>query len=42
MSVIWMAVVGGIVVAQKLGPPDAAVDVPLAIGIVGLGIATVL
>jgi predicted metal-binding membrane protein len=42
MSVIWMAVVGGIVVAQKLLPPHAAVDVPLAIVIVGLGIATVL
>jgi predicted metal-binding membrane protein len=42
MTVIWMAVVGGIVVAQKLLPPHAAVDVPLAIVIVGLGIATVL
>jgi predicted metal-binding membrane protein len=42
MSVIWMAVVGGIVLAQKLLPPRAAVDVPLALGIVGLGIATVL
>ncbi len=34
--------VGGIVLAQKLLPLRAAVDVPLALGIVGLGIATVL
>jgi hypothetical protein len=42
MSVIWVAVVGGIVLAQKLLPPRAAIDVPLALGIVVLGIATVL
>jgi predicted metal-binding membrane protein len=35
MSVIWVAVVGGIVLAQKLLPPRAAIDVPLALGIVG-------
>jgi len=34
--------VGAIVLAQKLLPLRAAVDVPLALGIVGLGIATVL
>ena len=34
--------VGVIVLAQKLLPLRAAVDVPLALGIVGLGIATVL
>jgi hypothetical protein len=34
--------VGGIVLAQKLMPLRAAVDVPLVLGIVGLGIATVL
>jgi len=36
--------VGGIVLAvrQKLLPLRAAVDVPLVLGIVGLGIATVL
>jgi hypothetical protein len=37
-----IAVVGGIVLAQKLLPQRAAVDVPPALGIVGLGIATVL
>jgi hypothetical protein len=30
-----MAVVGGVVLAQKLFPPHAAVDVPLAQAIVG-------
>jgi hypothetical protein len=35
-------VIGGIVLAQKLMPLRAAVDVPLVLGIVGLGIATVL
>jgi hypothetical protein len=42
MSVPWMAVVGGVVLAQKLLPPRAAIDEPLALGITGLGIATVL
>jgi predicted metal-binding membrane protein len=35
MRVIWVAVVGGIVLAQKLLPPRAPIDVPLALGIVG-------
>jgi hypothetical protein len=35
MSVIWVAVVGGIVLAQKHLPPRAAIDVPLTLGIVG-------
>jgi predicted metal-binding membrane protein len=38
MSVTWMAVVAALVVAQKLLPPRAALDVPLALAIVGLGI----
>jgi predicted metal-binding membrane protein len=38
MSVTWMVVVAAIVVGQKLLPPRAAVDVPLALAIVGLGI----
>jgi predicted metal-binding membrane protein len=38
MSVTWMVVVAAIVVAQKLLPPRAGVDVPLALAIVGLGI----
>jgi predicted metal-binding membrane protein len=39
MSVTWMAVVAVIVVAQKLLPPRALLDVPLALALVGLGIA---
>ncbi len=38
MSVIWMAVITVVVFAQKLLPARAAVDVPLALAIVGLGI----
>jgi predicted metal-binding membrane protein len=38
MSVTWMVAVAAIVVAQKVMPPRAAVDVPLALAIVGLGI----
>jgi predicted metal-binding membrane protein len=38
MSVTWMAVVAVLVLAQKLLPLRAAVDVPVALAIVGLGI----
>jgi predicted metal-binding membrane protein len=38
MSITWMAVVAVVVLAQKLLPPRAAVDVPVALAIVGLGI----
>jgi predicted metal-binding membrane protein len=38
MSVAWMAVVATLVVAQKLIPPTATIDVPLAFAIVALGI----
>ena len=37
MSVTWMAVIAVIVLAQKLLPPRAAIDVPLALAIAGLG-----
>jgi predicted metal-binding membrane protein len=37
MSVTWMAVVAAVVFAQKLLPPKASIDVPLALAIVGLG-----
>jgi predicted metal-binding membrane protein len=37
MSVTWMAIVAVVILAQKLAPPVAAVDVPFALGIVGLG-----
>jgi hypothetical protein len=37
MSLPWMAIVGTLVVAQKLLPPWAAIDAPLALAIVALG-----
>jgi len=38
MSVTWMAVIAVLVLAQKLLPAKAAVDVPLALAIAGLGV----
>jgi predicted metal-binding membrane protein len=38
MSITWMTVVAVLVLAQKLLPPRAAIDVPLALAIVALGI----
>ena len=42
MSVSWMSVIAVLVLAQKVLPPRAAIDVPLAIAIVGLGILIVV
>jgi predicted metal-binding membrane protein len=42
MSVTWMAVIAVLAVGQKLLPARAAVDVPLALAIAGLGIWIVL
>jgi predicted metal-binding membrane protein len=42
MSLTWMSVTAVLVLAQKLLPPRAAIDVPLALAIVGLGILIVL
>jgi predicted metal-binding membrane protein len=42
MSITWMAATAILVLAQKLLRPRAAVDVPLALVIVGLGIWIVL
>jgi predicted metal-binding membrane protein len=42
MSVTWMSVIAVLVLAQKFLPPRAAVDVPLALAIVGLGILIVI
>jgi predicted metal-binding membrane protein len=38
MSVIWMSVVAVLILAQKLLPPTASIDVPLALAIIALGI----
>ena len=37
MSVAWMSVVTVLILGQKLLPPRASIDVPLALAIVGLG-----
>jgi predicted metal-binding membrane protein len=42
MSVTWMSVVAVVVLAQKLLPAKAAIDVPLALAITGLGIWIVI
>jgi predicted metal-binding membrane protein len=42
MSVIWMAVITAITVAQKLLPSRAAIDVPLALAIVGFGVLIIV
>jgi predicted metal-binding membrane protein len=42
MSVTWMSVIAVLVLAQKLLPANAAIDVPLALAIVGLGILIVI
>jgi predicted metal-binding membrane protein len=42
MSVTWMSVIAVLVLAQKLLPAKSAVDVPLALAIVGLGILIVI
>jgi len=41
MSVAWMCVVAVVVLGQKLLPPTAWVDVPVALAIVALGIVVV-
>ena len=42
MSVAWMTVIAALVLAQKLLPANAAIDVPLALAIVGLGVLIVI
>jgi predicted metal-binding membrane protein len=37
MSLMWMSVIAVLVLAQKLLPPRAVIDVPLALAIIGLG-----
>lgn len=38
MSVTWMAVTAGLVITQKLVPERPAIDVPVALALMGLGI----
>jgi predicted metal-binding membrane protein len=42
MSIAWMVVLAALVLAQKLLPRRAALDVPLALAIVGLGVLIIL
>lgn len=42
MSVTWMSVIAALVLAQKLLPAKSAIDVPVALAIVGLGILIVI
>jgi predicted metal-binding membrane protein len=42
MNAAWMAVVAALVLAQKVLPPRAAIDIPLAIAIVVLGVLIVV
>jgi predicted metal-binding membrane protein len=42
MSVTWMSVIAVLVLAQKLLPPRAPIDVPLALAIIALGILIVV
>jgi predicted metal-binding membrane protein len=42
MSVTWMSVIALLVLAQKLLPAKTAIDVPLGLAIVGLGIRIVI
>jgi predicted metal-binding membrane protein len=39
MSITWMTLIAALVLAQKLLPEHRAVDVPVALAIVALGIA---
>ncbi len=42
MGVAWMALVAALVLTQKLRPAQAAIDLPLALAIVGLGLLIVV
>jgi predicted metal-binding membrane protein len=42
MSIAWMSIIAGLILAQKLLPPRASIDVPLGLAIVGIGILIVI
>jgi predicted metal-binding membrane protein len=41
MSLVWMAVITVLACAQKLLPAKVAIDVPVALAIIGLGLVVV-
>ena len=42
MNITWMAIITALALAQKLLPANAAIDVPLALAVVALGILIVI
>jgi predicted metal-binding membrane protein len=42
MSIIWMAVITVVVLAQKVLPARVAIDLPIALAIVGLGLLVIV
>ena len=42
MSLVWMSIIATVVLGQKLLPAKAAIDVPVAMAILGLGIWIIL
>jgi predicted metal-binding membrane protein len=42
MSIVWMCVIAVLILAQRLLPARGAIDVPMALAIVGLGILIVI
>ena len=40
MNIAWMVCVALVVLVQKVLPPKAAFDIPFALAVVGLGVAT--
>jgi predicted metal-binding membrane protein len=42
MSVTWMFVVAAVIVAQKLLPAKAVIDVPLALATIGIGVLIII
>ena len=42
MSLFWMVVIAVLACAQKLLPAKAAIDVPLALAIAGLGLVIII
>jgi predicted metal-binding membrane protein len=42
MSLFWMSVIAALACAQKLLPARAAIDVPVALALIGLGLAVII
>ena len=42
MSVAWMAIIAVLVLAQKILPPIRAIDVPVALALVAIGVLIVV